>query len=309
VANATPTFRSAAERIILQARRDGLRTANARLARLEKHVFPALGAVQVGAVAPSDISAVLAAAARGGLAAESLRQLGVDIRTVFNELVRDDLLEKNPARVEKIRMPKARRDTRKRVLLTDPEFLVLIAAPSTPRQLTAMAVCSRCFGGLRPSDIYAWQWSDIDLEGGTAAAPRPKTEHHGAGGRERIVLPAIVADTLRTWGPRAGGAVFPRPFPMLARALRVALLAAGVTRHELHHDTAQTRRVDFYSLRRGFVTAVAASGASATVGMRLAGHTNMATHQRYHLPAALTIPAAAVPAADPFEAALAAFVA
>ena len=88
-----------------------------------------------------------------------------------------------------------------------------------------------------------------------------------------------------------------------------ALVRAGVTRHEVLNDTATTRRTDWYSFRRAFVTAVAAAGTNAQVGMRLAGHRSMATHQRYHVPAALEIPAAAVPSADPFELALAAWVA
>ena len=52
------------------------------------------------------------------------------------------------ARAERVRMPRAPQDRRKRAILTDVEFLQWESAVTTSRQLRAMAWCSRAFGGI-----------------------------------------------------------------------------------------------------------------------------------------------------------------
>lgn len=313
------TFRAESERIVAALERDGMRTASERLSRLRRYVWPLIGTTPVRKIKSGQISEILAAAAATGLSQETVNHLRVDLSKVFRELVRDEILTRNPAHIDNVRVPVVAKDKRKRVLLTDEEFEQFVACEAAPLVLRTMAVVSRCFGGLRPSDIYAWQWEDIDRSTWQwADAPRPKTEHHDKEerARERILLPALVADWLHNWWTLAGcpasGDVFGKRIQNVARDLRRALLVAGVDRHELHHSTKKTLRTDFYSFRRAFVTAVAASGVNAQVGMRLAGHRSMTTHQRYHVPSALEIPASAVPDSGQdseaaFDAALEAF--
>lgn len=287
-------------------------TADERRSRLARLAEPTLGHLRVIDITSSQITAILAAAARAGLSGQTIRHLQVDLRVVFRELIRDGVLEINPASAERVRIPKLARDTRPRTLLTDAEFLAFIRCARVRPQLRVMAVASRAFGGLRTSDLHAWVWQDIDLRGWLSAmAPRPKTEHHNDAPRERLELPELVRDWLRGWWIDAGrpteGLVFPEQKHSYARDLRAALRIAGILRHELHHDTLTSRCVDFHSFRRAFVTAVAKAGLNAQTAMRLAGHKSITTHQRYNLPDVIPIPDAAVPDAteDDWDSALA----
>jgi integrase len=282
-------------------------TADERMSRLERMAIPSLGELPVVLVTSSQITAILAAAAKSGLSAQTVRHLQVDMVVIFRELIRDGVLEVNPASAQRVRIPKMVRDKRKRALLTDEEFLKFVACKRVRYQLRVMAVASRAFGGLRTSDLHAWVWEDFDLKGWVSAmAPRPKTEHHDEDERprERLELPELVRDWLKPWWVGQGrprtGLVFPEQKHSYARELRRALLVAGIERHELHHDTPTTKCVDFHSFRRAFVTAVAAAGLNAQTAMRLSGHRSITTHQRYNLPDVIPIPSAAVPGAvDP----------
>jgi integrase len=334
-------FREACLRVIAELEREGKGRAatKERLSRLKRYVWDwradptatPFGELKVTAIASSQVTAVLAAAAATGqIGRESMGHLHTDIHKVFAVLVQDDQLPTNPARAEKVRIPKLKRDKRRRVLLTDDEFVAFVTyhldpnrPPALPgpkggrpvdparqvvsrRQLAVMALVSRCFGGLRPSDIHAWTYEDIDLVGWKwADAPRPKTEHSDDDGaeleRQRIALPPPVAAVLFGWWVDAGrpttGLVFPEQKASYARDLRRALKEAGVMRAELHADGTRTRQTDFYSFRRAWVTSVGRAGVNAQTAMLSTGHKSMTTHMRYNVPDVLELPAGALPAA------------
>jgi integrase len=296
------TFRDASARVVALLAAQGMVTASERLRRLERWAWPVFGRHLVTEVQPPQVTLALETCALAGRSRQSVVHLRNDISKVFAELIRDGVLEKNPARAEVVRTPKARRDDRKRALLTDAEYHELLAWPELAPQLRTMIVCARCFGGMRTSDLHAWRWEDVDLIGwGWADVPRPKTEHgqQRAVRRERIALPAEVASVLRAWWERtrqrSAGPVFRLQKHSYARDLRYALRQAGVLRAELHVATERTKPVDFHSFRRAFNTAVANAGLNMQQAMQLAGHRSAQTHMRYVLPEILTIPEAAVP--------------
>jgi integrase len=300
------TLAEAVRRIVGELEADGMVTADERLSRLERYVLPDLGGLLVTAIKPGQVTAVLEGVARAGLSRQTVVHVRNDLSKIFGELIRDEVLTRNPAKAEFVKTPKVAKDKRRRALLTDHEFASLVSAPTTRPQLRVMAICSRAFGGMRTSDLHEWRWSDVDTTGWAYAdVPRPKTEHLAETGgdepapRERIALPEDVAATLRSWWYVAGadpsGLVFPVQTHSYARELRSALRRAGVVRVELHKPTPTTKPVDFHSFRRAFVTAVGAAGLNAQTAMRLTGHTTMATHMRYNQPAVLEIPSGAVP--------------
>jgi integrase len=98
----------------------------------------------------------------------------VDISSVLGELWRDEVVSDNVAL--RVAIPKgAATDNRERVILTDAEFEALMACPNVDPELHVMALASRTFGGMRTSDLHAWDWSHIDTaRWADAHVPRPR---------------------------------------------------------------------------------------------------------------------------------------
>jgi hypothetical protein len=66
-----------------------------------------------------------------------------------------------------------------------------------------------------------------------------------------------------------------------AERLRRELVAAGVDRYELRHETATTLPVDFHSTRRAYAAALVRSGASDRETTKLGGWSTPALITRY----------------------------
>jgi integrase len=312
------TFTEAARRLVAVQVANGIPSAPARLSRIERWAIPHLGHLPVTKVRPGHVTALLEYVAGLGRSSTTLSHMRGDLIFVFGRLIKEETegLTRNPARGELVDTPPGVDDERPRTILRDEEFVALVDAPTTPPQLRLMAIASRAVGGMRTSDLRAWQWSHLDTPaaGGTwgwADVPRPKTNRKPTGGAarrgatthrlERLELPATVALELETWWKASGcpvdGPVFRMPPARKSYAadLRAALLAAGVDRHELHHDTERTRRVDFHSFRRAWATAIGAAGLNAQTAMLVTGHKQMSTHMRYQRPEAMAVPASAIP--------------
>lgn len=225
----------------------------------------------------------------------------------------------------------AKVDTRERVVLTDEEFAQFMSCPHVPAELHTLAMCSRTLGGMRTSDLHAWDWSHINTDTWTDAhVPRPKVAKSSRR-QPRLALPEMLVPVLQSWWHSQGrprtGPVFPAqrgPRAGLrkgrgityAQALRDALWAAGVVRPLPGFESARTEEerktpcliqsgdsleytpVDFHSLRRAFATSLAGAGVSTPMAMVLADHRDPATHARYvklGQREALTVPTHALP--------------
>jgi site-specific recombinase XerD len=84
----------------------------------------------------------------------------------------------------------------------------------------------------------------------------------------------------------------------LAQRARLAAELVAKALDALQSDTDQTLRAHVHSFRRAFATGLAVAGVNEQQAMRLAGHSNSATHKRYvkfGQRAALVTPAAALP--------------
>ncbi len=237
---APETFEQAARRIVSAQGDEGLKTWTERLSRFERFAFPEIGALQVTKIRPSHVRATLEATARQGLSRRTCTHLKVDISGVLGELWRAEVVTENVAL--RVTVPKgAAVDARERVILTDEEFERFMSCPDVDPGLHVMALASRTFGGMRTSDLHAWDWSHVDTSSWVDAhVPRPKTKT-----RDRLTLPAVLVAVLQAWwhrqGAPASGPVFPvRRGPRAgqrkslknsyAAALRDALWQAGIVR-------------------------------------------------------------------------------
>lgn len=304
---APETFEQAARRIVPTQR---ITTGDERLRRLETYAFPLLGRKPVTAIRAGDIRAVLDLPVAQGRSRGMVTHLLNDISSVLGTLWKYDVIPENPAK--KVDVSKdAVVDHRHRVVLTDAEFEAFMAWPELHPELQLLCLTARCFGGMRTSDLHAWDWGHIDTQGWVDAhVPRPKTKT-----RDRLGLPAVMVPSLQAWWQAAGrpgkGPVFPkwrtgggeqRKLGSHAARLRIALWRAGVRRGatpaecELQTDTADTKRVDFHSFRRAFNTALASAGVNVQTAMKLAGHRNPTTHMRYvRLVESIEMPLSALP--------------
>jgi integrase len=234
------TFEEAARRIVANQGAEGHRTWKDRLARLQRLAFPEFGQLPVNEVRPPHIRQALDLGLSKGLSRRTLALVKIDVSTVLGELWRDEVIAVNPA--AQVVVPKgAPCDDRERVVLTDEEFGAFMACPDITPELHMMALASRTLGGMRTSDLHAWDWAHIDTVNWSGArVPRPKTKT-----KDRLALPPVLIPVLQAWwdahGRPMAGPVFPvRKGPRAgerkrgknshALALREAVWMAGVVR-------------------------------------------------------------------------------
>lgn len=350
VSDASESFRDAAERIVGAST---IATKGARLSRLRRFAYPIFGDRPVGAITVVDVKDAMAemvATRVGQKLTQSVVHLKNDISAVLGELYSDGLIAENAAARVSFRKKdntlggkKVERVKKRPLVLSDPEFTALIAR-GLERQRAAGAEClgeiymlslaSRTIGGGRGSDLHAWRYEHIDLEGWQDCfMPRPKTdkvEDESA----RHAIPPEVAPFLVAWWAAHGrpttGPVFPvRKGPRAgqhrlemshAQELRDAVWEAGITRplpgfHQATSDEARRALcalqvgqstpprgpLDFHSWRRAYSSATRkAPGVTLWQAMEYTDHKDAPTYQRYHeAERVLPVPTGAIPVLPP----------
>jgi len=207
------TFQEAAKRIVGAS--DIVSKEN-REARLRIHVLPTIGCKPVDLITSADVREILAALADMGLSRDLVVHVKNDINAVLGELWRDEVIPENV--VARVRVPKAKVDTRERAVLTDDELAQYLAwehpepgHAMAVRERQTMACVSRMFGGVRLGDLRALDWSAFETQGGRFTrgwAPRKKTARP-----QLLEIPDMLRPILRDWWERHGrpsaGPVFP----------------------------------------------------------------------------------------------------
>jgi integrase len=189
----------------------GKRLAEGDMANLRLHVVPHIGTLALDEVKPAHVKAIrdkrIAAGDRRGTQHKVLGAM----RRMFAAAVEDEIIESNPA--AEIRLPKLRGDDREiikpRCILTDDEITRFLACELVDLELRMLSIVARCEGGMRTSDLHAWVWPMIDLQGfATCTIPRSKTAKPTV-----LDVPEVLRPFLRDWWERAGrpssGPVFP----------------------------------------------------------------------------------------------------
>ncbi len=192
-------------------------------------------------------------------------------------------------------LPPERGDSRRRTFVYPNEMLELLSCADVPleaRELYAIA----CYSYLRPGELRALLWTDVDLEAGVIHVTKafgedskdvkaPKTRN----GIRDVPIHENLAPLLSRMKPtepkRAGEHVVPilgeRSSFERARSLRAHLAKARVTRARLTENTATTMHVGFRSLRDTGITWLALAGVDVVKNQRRAGHDEISTTMGY----------------------------
>lgn len=273
---------------------------------LRDFIIPSIGGTPLADLRVSGCQLVIDSSAAKGISFEYLRKIRGTLGRLVKEARRREILMHNP--VELVRMAKRKKGEQKAaVILTDEEIREFMQHPDVDLELKMLAIVSRVQGGMRTGELNCWDWRHIQKPGlESCSIYRSKTDEW-----QDLEIPEMLRPFLHAWwirhGAPASGPVFPvrrgerkgqfkaTRGTSYARRLRRDLLRAGVTRHEVHHNTERTRRADFHSFRRAFASALARAGVNAQTAARLANHSDIKTHLRYVAPQR-EIPAAALPA-------------
>lgn len=327
------TFREAALRLYDAS---GLKGKDTRYNQLKKYVFPEIGDMACDDIRVHHIRECLEQASKhpdvGGWT-QTIRHIKNHISSVLGALYADELIKENAALRISFRRKdgslggkKIKRVYLPRIVPTDEEFETFIEyglriGDGNLGELYMLALCARCLGGMRTSDIHAWRWEHLDTgEWIWAQVPRPKTQGTEDEENEaleftlvRYDIPEDLVPHIVAWWERSGrptaGPVFPvrvgkragqHKLPgktSYAEALREAFWAAGAHRPLPGYDPRRPSpaycalqsgipgkrdRLDFHSMRRAAVTATSsAPDLSFAQSMALADHHDPKTHMRY----------------------------
>lgn len=284
---------------------------------LEAFVLPKFGALTLAQFQSRDADTVLGELVEREYSKETVKKVRATMSRLFGAAWKARIIAENP--IARVDMPEtAVVDGRERAILTDDEIARFFACATVDTELRVLAVCARILGGMRTSEVIRWSWTSLDREHFAHVSFMRAKAKRGTGGKlQRLAVPEGLRPILKAWwasqGSPATGPVFPARSganaggfkasrgTSFALRLRRALLAAGVDRHELHHETETTKPADFHSFRRAFASALAEGGANAQKAMHLTGHTDHRTHELYVMstPGMREIPADAVPQLSP----------
>ena len=298
-----PTVEEAARDWCERRKTAGIAMADTELGYFSHHVFKEIGPMTVKDVRKVNVKGVLDAAVARELSKGTVGHLRRMLSRFFKSLEADEVIPSNPVRL--VAMPKMRSDKRPFTMPTDAEIGMLFASPDVEVETKLVTLLARTLGGARGAEVNRWTWAMIDTATfATCVLPRAKTDDV-----QDFTIPPVLRAFLEGWwrghGCPVSGPVFPvsrgerrgeaRGKSTYAARVRRAFLNAGARRKELHEDTPYSRRLNFHSMRRAFVSALAASGANEQTSMALAHHADSRVHKRYQLGQIREVPAGALP--------------
>jgi integrase len=270
-------------------------------------VDPRIGNLHIAKVTRDDVERVRGAlddaialhkktAGADGIGAKRARNVWTVVTTTFKAAMQSKrrdvrVREGNPCAGV---LPTEKGDSRRRTFIYPVEMTALLSSESVPvewRQLYALAT----YLYLRPGELKALTWSDIDLDAGVVHITKawdeeadeikaPKTRN---GVRDVPIHANLrpLIEYLLEHRERDEPCVVPlmaeRSSFERARTFRAHIKLADVTRPRLTENTTTTMHVGFRSLRDTGITWLALAGVDVVKTQRRAGHDDVSTTMGY----------------------------
>ena len=236
------------------------------------------GIQEISSVSKFDVRAFLLALKKQGLSAKTVVRNLVAIRTLFQFLIREGILEANP--IEELESPKMPKTLPEILTLKEVEQLLEQPNPQTPMGIRDRAMLEVLYAtGMRVSELTQLPMNQVNLEAGYVLV-------FGKGSKERIIplgSEAIKWVTLYLKGPRERLAKRKEsPFLFISR------MGRGMSRQQFwKHIKAYGRkagvqkRITPHLLRHSFASHLLERGADLRSVQMMLGHVDISTTQIY----------------------------
>lgn len=236
--------------------------------------FGTINELKIKDIRPMNLQAVINATA---VFPRICSQMRMCLRQIFKQAIVDGIIVKNPA--DSLELPRAVKKERR--ALTEEEKDAVKRADFTDRERALVMIAYGC--GLRPAEIYALTWQDIDFKSGVIRVNkslvfdngRPTVQHPKTNTSIRDVeAPRIVLEALHAFRganispilfcAKDGGYKFRKSYETEWKHIKLKIEAV------LGHPTDLT----LYYFRHNYCTALYYSGVSLKEAQRLLGHSS-----------------------------------
>lgn len=272
----------------------------------KKWIAPHIGHLPIGSITRDDVERVRDALDQAillhsrsnsaeGISAKRARNVWVVVTTTFRAACmakRRDLRVRTDNPCTDV-LPPERGESRRRPFVYPNEVVALLSCEDVPREWRELYALA-CYLYLRPGELRALTWGDIDLDAGIVHISKAWDERSGDlkgpktrnGVRDVPIHPNLRPLLERlSKDRRSSDLVAPimRDGYEDARAKRTRehLARAGVTRPRLTENTATTMMVGFRSWRDTGITWLALAGVDVAKIQRRAGHDDVTTTMGY----------------------------
>ncbi len=252
---------------------------------IERYLVPDLGSKRLARLGARDVRLYLDDLRRGGVGVRTIQYVHTTLRAALEDAVREELLEKNVARL--VRPPREPR--KEREPLTVDEIRALLRSTSAER-VHAMYV-TLVLLGLRRSELLGLRWEDLDLDRGVLQIRRGLHRINGRletmptktqRSRRAIPLPELVraslvahrdhqeherTDLAERWPD--SGFVFTTPIGTPIDPRNCTRIVQAACR------TAGVRPVRMHDFRHGAVSVLLGLGVPPRTVMEIAGHSGL----------------------------------
>lgn len=267
----------------------------AYIARINNHIIPEIGAMRLRDVKPTHLQAIMNKQA--GQSKSHCDKLLLTLRAIFRQAYKDGATQRDYS--EDIRAPKASAGTHRSITPAERAAVLDVA----DRHRFGLAVKLMLYCGLRPQEVIALKWSDIDQvnrrlmvqhalkKDGTIA------ETKTAAGKRMIPIPALLWDCLQfpdnldgyvltnTLGEHHTRTSFRRAWLLFRREVDIAMgavIATDTAGNALSRynvpvivRSAIAPDLNMYCFRHTYCTDLEAAGVPINVAKYLMGHSSI----------------------------------